>query len=189
MSLSRIFYGEVNPSREKKALIIYLTFCMASAFYGMYADFVPSDTWKEIGFISSSVISVPITFLTWWSYGTGRINFKYGISLAAKIFASLVMPLIMYGFLYVGVIHGIGAISVMALGEKTSVTMEFTKEKRNSRKSCDYRLKNPEMKNAFPAYLCTNEEFYKQGNKKVSLIVTGYKSKMGLYIASYNEKR
>lgn len=188
MSITEAFYGVGRPSRARKIIfhVIYLTFALA--LYGYWEDFIPTHGWNSYGSIIAATLSVVATALFIWAYSTGRAQFKSGISRFGKVFAYSLLPIIVFGFVWFAVVHGVAAGLTFAIGEASTAKVMTWKEAHHSRRSCDYRLYAKELEAAFPKYICLSEKEYTSLPQRTEVTLFGLRSSLGFKIKSWGNE-
>lgn len=193
MSLMKKFYGAEEPSLTRLAVISSVYVALGLFFYGAWADFVPSPSWSRGGLIASGIISVSASVAIVFAYSTGKANFRPGTSRFMKAFSYLMIPWVIFGLSWGGVVHGIGAVYTETMGTPMAFKISASKKIKNSFRSCDYRLYATELDTAFPEYLCITESEYSSLPMKVEMTLWGKRSGLGFsaswHVGSANKSR
>lgn len=88
-------------------------------------------------------------------------------------------------FSSMSIMYGAPSLLTKVIGDEVEITVNLSKERGHSTRVCNYRLVGAYFDHAFPPFLCVGENYYKKGPKEVTVILKGYKTKMGLLITSF----
>ena len=190
MSFSKAYYGAESPSLARRLTVQLMTVTLVAAFYGGWADFIPAEVWSRTGrfiAIGASAVCSPVLI---FAHATGKIRAKIqqGTSALLRAVCYLLIPLFLFGFFWLAVVHGVGASVTSLLGAKADVALVARKEFRRSSRSCDFRLKATELRRALPPYLCLSETQYTTLPEESEISLHGRKSTFGFMIDSWQIK-
>lgn len=179
MSISKFLYGVEQPSSIRRRSIHGLALVMGLSFWGGHCDFIPSQRWAEVGWYIALSLGVFVTIFTWGAYWSGRAEFRPNTSRFMKGLVYALVPFISVGFIWVALIHGVGSIISLSLGNETEVVVELSKELHHSRRSCDYRLEGEFLAKAFPSYICIGEKSFQKLPEKAEYKIKGHEHYLG----------
>ncbi len=179
MSVSKLLYGVEQPSSVRRHCIHGLYLVIGLFVWGVYSDFIPSQSWAKIGWYIALCVGTLITILAWRAYWTGRAEFRPHTSRFMKSIIFFFMPVFCIGLVWVALIHGIGSLISLSFGNKTEAIAELRKERHYSRRSCDYRLEGEFLDKAFPSHICIGKLNYQNLPANAIYIVKGHKHYLG----------
>ncbi len=185
MKLSKLFFGEENPSLSRRITLLSILAVTLLSSYGMWTDFIPSATWMQWGFYLSTAGTALITVYLYWGYGTGRMEIPKGISKSKKVLFFLLLPFLMLFILWLALVHGVADAVTLAIGNHYQKSALLLKEHTSSRRSCNYRLTGEALDSAFPNYICISSSAYDAlPTYPVSTTLEGKITALGFHVQS-----
>ncbi|MBD9482140.1 hypothetical protein IB229_04105 [Pseudomonas sp. PDM14] len=186
MSWKIALYGAEEAPKIKIIVINAIFVTMLLGGYGWWADFVPSSEWSEIGFnlaLAATAILTPIYYL---ALLTGRTKFQPKTSTPVKILAVFLLPALIFIFPLLAITHGLGDIATQIFGHEAELTVELSKEQRQSRKSCNYRLEGYAIEKAQPDHICISEKEFNTLPRTGEYILHTKQTQLGVHIKSFS---
>lgn len=168
----------------RKNICILALAIIILAFYGAWKSFIPSDDWSNHGSTLAVVFSVVFTIAILWPHATGRTQLKSETPLYAKLFIPLLLPIMIFGFTWYALVRGAASGITQLIGQPSTIQVTAWKEKRSSRRSCNYRLRAEELKKD---YICLSEEEFSSLPSRIEATLFGMKSQLGFTITSWKE--
>lgn len=105
---SAVRYGRQDNSIPPDELVVHsIMGLMGFSMYAIWTDFVPSAAWLDWGFYLSLTATLLVTTYLYWGFGTGRMKMQEGASRLKKAFALLFLPLILFGALWLVLVHAL----------------------------------------------------------------------------------
>ena len=121
------------------------------SIYGIWADFVPNNTWVYCGLIFSLFSSA--IFLYWIA--------RLGLVKIAQNINRCLQAALAYSFFFavsfIAVVHGVGDILTVSVGNRVKIEALLAKSGDRDKRSCDFKLVGPSLSLAFPSHYCVSE--------------------------------
>lgn len=185
MWLSLLFGPYLEDPRQRRVRRINYAVVAATIFfmyYGMYADFLASDLWSDVGLAIALIVSGLVGWLALHSYWIGLLKFLKPPTRAMSAFRCVVLvPTLVFGY-WLAVVHGMGAGITHLLGRSLVTTEAVVSKGRGGRNECDYQVTAPELERAFPYYICISEWRYNRLKDGTRILFEGYRSPLGFSV-------
>ena len=167
--------------RGRQVLEVSIVVVAVAFVYGMWADFIPSETLLLAEGIITAILTLIMTtvmYLEWKSRG-----FRTQGGIITKVTQIIMMPCIAAMMIWSAVSHGVPAAYTRLVGKEHYLYAQLQKKRvtTNSR-TCEYRLKGNVLDLAFPNFICINERLFYQYKKMNKVILIGKRSMLGFYI-------
>lgn len=183
MSWKAALYG----TRDAPIIVttnIFGVIALVGAYGWWWTDFVPSPEWADIGFKVAIAAAVILSAIYYRAFLAGRVKLRPNTSMPVKVFALTGMPFMLCWLLSLAVTHGVGNITTQLIGREVELTTELTKQQKDSRYGCDYRLTGYALVRAEPDHLCITESEFKAFPRTGIYDLKATQTKLGVHIKS-----
>lgn len=191
MWLSIVFGPYLEDPRQRRLRRINYAVATPTLFlmcYGMYADFLASELWSDVGLAAALVMSALVGWLAVHNYRVGLMKFRKPATRAMTVLRCIVLVPTLVFASWITVVHGIGAGATHLLGRSLTTTEAVVNKERGTgwrrRRggSCDYQVTAPELERAFPFYICISEWRYNRLKDGTRVLFEGYRSPLGFSV-------
>ena len=182
MGWKAIAFGTDTPSNRAYVMYALLYPGMASAFHGMYCDFVPNPIFMgSNAFFAFLLLGVLLTIaLVASAIARGRMQL-----LGFKAFLGLlIFPCLLGASIWLIVAKSVPWLITIAVGESHEDVAVLRTHYSYHRRSCDYRLEGEYLQQTYPSYLCIGRPFYLAYPEQLVLVkLSGERTILGFRIA------
>lgn len=186
MSWKAAFYGSADVSKSRVIITNVALVVTLISIYGWWADFVPSAAWIDTGFSLAMAATILCATAFYWAVLTGQTAFRPGTSAPMKLLVVLFGPVVVFLFLSVSIMHGVGDIATRLFGRDEELISDLSKHYNRSRRSCDFRLEGHDIDNAFPNHVCITEAAFARLPQKGVYRLQTLRSELGFHIVSFD---
>lgn len=182
MNFNNAIYGVDKPSATRRHIINGVLLVTGLMFWGMYAEFVPSEFWFRTGTRIAIALGVLVSIIALHAIWKGWAVFKSETSLLAKGLVLLLLPVVVVAFLWVATVHGAPAVVNQFFGSDEVYAVTLDKVRSTSRHACSYQLHGDFLDRAFPSQLCISSAYYSQPPESGRVLLHGRETKFGFLV-------
>ena len=154
----------------------------ALALVGIWADFIPTESWALASKICTLLVSIPFVWFLWKQ--PARYNRK---SPKSKLVTLLVAPWICYLLILPATLSGLPYITTFIIGNDGTRVESLVKQSPR-RKGCKHRMGGALLKPAFSRYICVTPEQFSRFPHRGSYTLYVRESPLG-YIVHHIQYR
>jgi hypothetical protein len=162
---------------------IWLLF-MSLGLYGLWTDFVPSESWSRRGLLVASFVAAVVSAYLWIGFLRGRLSGMADYRLSHKVILLTGLSMLAFAVAWSVIVRSIPDIVTRQSAEVAAESVVLRKSYQDRRRRrCDYRVSGSRL-GAFPGHICVTPSVFSALPENGPMRLEGRISFFGMHVDS-----